>query len=124
MILEANTRMIEPDIILCDVRGRLSLGNSLMLLENSIRKAIQGGARKIIFDLSKLSSIDSAGIGFLLSSSGLIEQNGGRMLISGAQGNVAHTFEIVHLDRVVSLLPDVDSAILNFGSASGQAAGS
>ena len=122
MILEANTRTIEPDIILCEVRGRLSLGNSLMSLENSIRKAIQGGARKLIFDLSKLSSIDSAGIGFLLSSSGLIEQNGGRMLISGAQGNVAHTFEIVHLDRVVSLLPDVDSAILNFGAASGQAA--
>jgi anti-sigma B factor antagonist len=121
MIVEVNVRIIEPDITVCEIEGRLSLGNSLMSLENLIRKTIQNGARKLILDLSKLNFIDSAGIGLLLSSSGLMEQNGGRMLIAGAQGNVAHTFQIVHLERVVSFHPDLNSAVLSFGS-SGEAA--
>ena len=122
MIVEVNTRIIEPDIIVCEIQGRLSLGNTLMSLENMIRKTIENGAKKLIFDLTKLDFIDSAGIGLLLSSSGLIEQKGGRVLIAGAHGNVAHTLEIVHLERIVSFYPDVDSAALNLGLASGQAA--
>ena len=124
MIVEVNTRIIEPDIVVCEIQGRLSLGNSLMSLENLIRKTIENGVRKLIFDLSKLNFIDSAGIGLLLSSSGLIEQKGGRALIAGAHDNVAHTFEIVHLERIVSFQPDVESAVLNLGLASGRAAAS
>ena len=123
MIVEVNTRTIEPDITVCEIQGRLSLGNSLMSLENLLRKSIGAGTKKLILDLSALNFIDSAGIGLLLSCSGLIEQQGGRMLISGVQGNVAHTLEIVHLDRVISFYPDVGSAALNFGTAKGGAAG-
>ena len=123
MILEVKTRTIEPDITICEIHGRLSLGNSLMSLENLIRKTIDEGAKKLILDLAKLEFIDSAGIGLLLSCSGLMEQKGGRMLISGAHGNVAHTFEIVHLDRVVSFYPDIASAVVHFGAVKGEAAG-
>lgn len=123
MIVEVNTRTVGPDITVCQISGRLSLGNSLISLENLIRKTIDAGAKKLILDLGKLNFIDSAGIGLLLSCSGLIEQKGGRMLISGAQGNVAHTLEIVHLDRVIPSYPDVGSATLHFGNGKGEAAG-
>ena len=123
MIVEVSTRTVEPDITVCEIQGRLSLGNSLMSIENMIRKTIESGAKKLILDLDKLNFIDSAGIGVLLSCSGLIQQKGGQMLISGTQGSVAHTFEIVHLDRVISSYPDVGSASLHFGNVKGEAAG-
>ena len=75
-------------------------------------------------DRRRILKLGVAGIGLLLSSSGLIEQKGGRALIAGAHDNVAHTFEIVHLERIVSFHPDVESAVLNLGLASGRAAAS
>jgi hypothetical protein len=38
------------------------------------------------------------------------------MLISGAQGKVAHTFHNVHLERVVGFCPDVDSGVAKFSA--------
>ena len=110
MITETKTRRIEPDITVVEISGRLSLGNSLMSIETSIRRLIDEGARKLIIDLTGLDSIDSSGIGVLVSCSGLMEQSGGQMRIAGARGSVAKSFDLVHLDRLAALDPDVESA--------------
>jgi anti-sigma B factor antagonist len=110
MITESKTRRIEPDITVVEISGRLNLGNSLMSIETSIRRLIDEGARKLIIDLTGLDSIDSSGIGMMVSCSGLIEQSGGRMRIAGARGSVAKSFDLVHLNRIAALDPDVESA--------------
>ena len=62
MILELNTRLIEPDITVFGFVGKLTLGNALMDAERTVQKRIESGSRKIVLDLSQLSLIDSAGI--------------------------------------------------------------
>jgi hypothetical protein len=37
------------------------------------------------------------------------------MRVAGAQGTVAKSFEVVHMDRITSLDADVDAACRNFG---------
>ena len=69
MITQATSRQVEPDITVVTITGRLNLGNTLMSLENDLRKQIQNGARKIAFDLTGLDYIDSAGIGMLVGIS-------------------------------------------------------
>jgi anti-sigma B factor antagonist len=110
MITESKTRRIEPDITVVEISGRLSLGNSLMSIETSIRRLIDEGACKLIIDLTGLDSIDSSGIGVMVSCSGLMEQSGGQMRIAGARGSVAKSFDLVHLDRIAALDPDLESA--------------
>jgi hypothetical protein len=39
-----------------------------------------------------------------------MDQAGGALRISGAGAPVQKTFEVVHMDRIVALDPDVDSA--------------
>jgi len=110
MITESKTRHIEPDITVVEISGRLALGNLLASIEHSIKQLIEGGSRKLVIDLSALDHIDSAGIGVLVACSGAMEGSGGKMRVAGAHGVVAQSFGIVHMDRIVGLDPDVDSA--------------
>ena len=110
MITQATSRQVEPDITVVTITGRLNLGNTLMSLENDLRKQIQNGARKIAFDLSGLDYIDSAGIGMLVGIFGQAEQAGGHARIAGAKGSVAHAFSVVHMERIMPLDEDLDGS--------------
>jgi anti-sigma B factor antagonist len=110
MITESKTRQIEPDITVVEISGRLGMGNVLVSIESAVRRLIEEGARKLIVDLAGLNHIDSAGMGALMACGGLIEQKGGRMRVAGARGVVAKAFDIIHMDRIVGLNADVESA--------------
>jgi anti-sigma B factor antagonist len=124
LITETKVRRVEPDITVVELSGRLHLGNLLSSTETFLKRLIDEGARKLAIDASRLEFIDSSGIGMLVGCNGHIEQNGGRMRIAGAQGVVAKSFEVVHMDRIVPLDEDVESACRNFsaGSASSDSA--
>jgi anti-sigma B factor antagonist len=117
MILTTNRRLVEPDITVLALSGRLSLGNTLMFLENEIRKMIEQQTRRLVLDLSDLQSIDSAGIGMLVACNGMIEQAGGRLCLAGANGVVAESFHTIHINRIISDYADVDAACESFQQA-------
>ena len=116
MITETRIRRVEPDITLVEISGRLNLGNLLSSTETSLRRLVDEGARKLVIDVASLEYIDSSGIGMLVGCNGHLDQNGGRMRIAGAQGLVAKSFAVVHIDRIVPLDADVESACRNFSA--------
>ncbi len=114
MITESKTRRIgEVDVI--DLSGRLSLGNTLQTIERTIAKLIEDGSRKMVINLEALELIDSAGVGMLMASNALMEQYHGKMRVAGAQGAVGRVLEVVHLDRVVGVDSDVETACRQLG---------
>jgi anti-sigma B factor antagonist len=113
MITGTKIHHCEPDITVFEISGRLSLGNALMTIENSIQKLIEGGARKLVLDLTGLIRTDSAGIGMIVASAGLAVKNGGQMRIAGAQTQVQHIFDLVQMSKIVPLDPDVETACRN-----------
>jgi anti-sigma B factor antagonist len=106
-------RSVEPNLTVVELSGHLNLGNELMSLESSVKRLITDGARKVVIDLTSLDYIDSAGIGMLVGCNGQMDRAGGKMRVCGAHGTVARAFEIVHMDRIMSLDADVDMAIQN-----------
>jgi hypothetical protein len=53
---------------------------------------------------------DSAGIGFVAFCIGLMEQDGGKLTISGAASQVKQLLTMIHLDHAVGISPDLTSA--------------
>jgi anti-anti-sigma regulatory factor len=41
---------------------------------------------------------------------GLLEREGGKLAVSGATGSVQQSLELTHLNRLVGMYPDVESA--------------
>ena len=121
MITETKIRRIEPDITVVEITGRLSLGNSLISVESLIRRLVEEGAQKVVIDLVGLNSIDSSGIGLLVTCSGDMEQRGGQIRIAGPQGTVARALELVHVDRITAVDADVESACRHLGADSASA---
>lgn len=110
---QSKIRQVEPNLTIVELSGHLNLGNELMTLESAVRRLIGEGARKLMIDLTHLDYIDSAGIGMLVGCNGQMDRAGGKMRVAGAHGAVAKAFEVVHMDRIVSLDADVDAALQN-----------
>lgn len=110
MTTQTSTRQIEPGITVMEISGRLNLGNTLISVEDAIRKLIKDGRRKLVLDLKGLSYIDSSGIGLIVTCTGEMGQSGGHIRVAGAQGVVARAFEVVRLNLVVPQDPDVETA--------------
>ena len=116
------TRTVEPDVTVFEISGRLTLGNRLIDMEDRMRKLVAQGTRKLVLDLASLEYVDSAGVGTLMMTAGLVREAGGQMVIARAQTRVAEVFRIVHLERAVPMFQDVDAACKSFGAAAaGQA---
>jgi len=112
----SKTRKVEPDLTVVELTGHLNLGNELMSVETAVKRLIDEGARKLVIDVTRLDYIDSAGIGMLVACNGQMDRAGGHMRVAGAQGTVAKSFEVVHMDRITSLDPDVDAALRNISA--------
>jgi anti-sigma B factor antagonist len=123
MLLELSTRQVEPGITVFEFRGRLTLGNRLTEIEHSIKAELQSGCRKLVLDLGGLEFIDSAGLGMLVMCAGAMEQTGGRMCVTTTHPRILHLFEITHLERVVALHADAETACRSLGATGTAAAG-
>jgi anti-sigma B factor antagonist len=118
MILDVNTRRVEPGITVLELIGRLTLGNRLTEVERFIKETIQQqGCRRLVLDLAKLEFMDSSGVGMLVMCAGAMDHAGGQIRLAGANPRVTQVFEIVHLGRVVQILADAAAACGSFTDA-------
>jgi anti-anti-sigma factor len=121
LITGTKTYIVEPDITVFEISGRLNLGNLLQSVEHSLHNLINSGVRKLVIDLTGLTSIDSSGVGMLVGCGGQMDRHGGQVRVAGAHGSVANVFEMVHMARIVPLDADLDSACRSLSSGSATA---
>ncbi|HSC28231.1 MAG TPA: STAS domain-containing protein [Vicinamibacterales bacterium] len=60
---EIQKSFVEPDITVMEVSGRITLGRECQRVEWAIEELIEGKQKKVVLDLSKVTYLDSAGIG-------------------------------------------------------------
>jgi anti-sigma B factor antagonist len=117
MVLTVTSRESKPDVTVIELRGRVTLGRESGQVQDAVRKAMEGGARKFVIDLDGVSYIDSTGIGIIASCFTRISHAGGEARISGAQGLVLDIFRITRLDSIISFFPDADAACASLRAA-------
>lgn len=110
MIVDMVTHEVSPGITAISFTGRLVLGNRLTDVEHAIRETIKKGSRKLVLDFGRLSFMDSAGIGLLAMCLGIMEREGGKLVVAGATGHVEELLQLTHLNRLVGMYPDAASA--------------
>jgi anti-sigma B factor antagonist len=110
MFIEVEARRVEPGITVLSFAGRLTLGHRLTEVEHALKQRISGGERKLVLDLSRLDFLDSAGIGMLVVLAGAMEQVNGKIRLAGANERIRQIFAITHLDRVIPIDPDAETA--------------
>jgi anti-sigma B factor antagonist len=72
----------------------------------------------LILDVSKLSYIDSAAIGFLVNAYVQREQNGKKVALAGVSGLAERILNVTRVARLLEMHPTVDEAETSFKRAS------
>jgi anti-anti-sigma factor len=60
------------------------------------------GCRKVVFDLSDLSVVDSSGLGMLMIAIDDSKKAGWKLSVSGAQGSVLQLLQLSKLDQMLA----------------------
>jgi len=92
------------------IRGRLDAGSQTEVRAH-VHELVRSGATNVVLDLSEVVSLDSAGLGAVISGLKLVRQAGGDLRIALANQQVLTTLRLTSLDRVLRPYTSIDEAI-------------
>jgi len=96
-----------------EVRGQLVVSNR-QALRDAVTRAIESGARRLVFDFSHADYIDLSGLGLLVSLARALEPKNGEIRIAGLNDDLRGLFELTRLDTVFTIADDREAALENF----------
>ncbi len=108
--LEITHAVRDDGIVVVRVGGRIMLGDESARIESLTAELLAAGYRKLIFDVARVTHIDSTGIGRFIASFNQVLQAGGKLMMAGAEGVVREGFHVTRLDTVFKFAPDVEAA--------------
>jgi anti-sigma B factor antagonist len=117
MSLKINIRET-ADAAILDLSGRISLGDALVDLRDSIREALAGDQKNILLNLAEVSYIDSSGLGQLIGSYATITNRSGQMKLLNLQKKVNDLMQITKLLTVFETYTDEQAALRSFARRS------
>jgi len=107
--LKVTQKEIE-DVGILEIEGEIDAEHAAQL-KRAIAKAREDFAKNFILDLSRVTFIDSTGLGILISLMRHLKENRGKLRLTGLQDEVRSIFEITRLFRVFEISNSVEEAL-------------
>ena len=107
--METYATEIDGDLLVLAADGGINRGTATQLVE-SVTGLVERGVRKIIVDFSRVDFITSTGISTLLLLNRSMRTRGAEVKLAGLHGMVSQILQLMRLDTVFSLYPDVEQA--------------
>ena len=116
MLLSIQKKRVEPDIMVIELAGKICMGNSAKELEWAVAELQKENEKKVVFDLTGVTMMDSTGIGIVAMCSGKMKKTGGELRVAGAQGVVEEVLKMTHMESIVSMHATAAEAVAGFTS--------
>ena len=104
------TEKTEQEIPVVSISGDIDLESSPKLREFLKPKAAQKTSR-LLLDFSGVNYIDSSGLATLIEYFQSVQSSGGKLALACLTPRVKNVFEIVRLEQIFALYPDIPSAV-------------
>jgi len=114
MPLTIQTRHVEPDIVVLELMGRITMGNDCRQVEWTAKKLVDESQKKLIFDLTGITHLDSTGIGIIVTVAGQMRKAGGELRVAGANQHVEQILRTTAIDHIIALHPTTGAAAAGF----------
>jgi anti-anti-sigma factor len=110
MLLQIVEREMAPDITVVEMTGRLALGRESQRIESLVEDLSRKASKRVIFDLTGVDYIDSAGIGIIALASGKLKESGGTLALVAPEGRVLQLLNLTQMGMIVKVCPTVAAA--------------
>lgn len=111
MLLRIAERLVEPDITVVELTGRLALGRESQQIESLIEELVKRGSRRVVLDMSGVDHIDSADMGMVALAAGRLRESGGKLAVVASEGKVLHLLTLTQMNAIVSVCPTMADAV-------------
>ena len=99
------------DVLVFALRGEFDMAHSDTVRKAAMTAVASDSYRRLVFDLTRVSFMDSSGIHVLVEAHRKLEAAGGEVRVINTSPNLARIFELTGLDRVLTIVPDKASAL-------------
>jgi anti-anti-sigma factor len=107
--MEVN-KISEGNLFIFEFNGNLILSD-LEKARKYVKEIIDGeNANEIIFDLSNVDFIDSAGIGFIVSIFKSIKSKNGKFALASLKSKPHEVFKLTRLDKIIPIYENTEAA--------------
>lgn len=102
------------DVTVIDAIGRITLGEGVSLMRDTVRGLIAAGNKKLLLNLGEVNYIDSAGVGELVYSFTTITGQHGQFKLLNLTKRVHDLLQITKLYTVFEVHDDETRAVRSF----------
>jgi anti-anti-sigma factor len=117
MTLQTSFERINADTAVITFVGSLTTGLNLKMANDQIQGLIEGGVSQLVLDLTAVPYMDSAGLGTLVHTNGLVLRSGGMLRLCGVGDRVAALLKLTQMDAVLSVDPDAGASLTALGGS-------
>ena len=95
-------------------QGKITLGDGDQELGEAVRTALEQGYRKMLIDFSKVSYLDSSGVGELVGCFTSIKNKGGQLRLCGMNARIFSLVTLTSLHSVFDVKDTEEEALSGF----------
>ena len=118
MALSVNTRKI-GDVVVVDMNGRLTAGEPVLLLRDTVRRFMDDGGAKFVLNLGGVTYIDSSGLGELVTTYTSVRNRQGNVNLLNLTKNAKDLLQMTKLLTVFDTFDDEAKAVESLSLSSG-----
>ena len=111
--MKVNVRQRDGVTIL-DLKGKITIGMGDVALRNAVQDAINSGATKVVINLKDVTTIDSSGVGELVSAFTTATNRGAKLSLANLPSKVSDILQITQLITVFDVYDSEDEAVRSF----------
>ncbi len=102
------------DVVILDVKGKLTIGDGDELLKDKINSLIQQDRKKLILNLEGVPYVDSAGLGEIVRTYTTVSRQGGNLKLLNLTKRITDLLMITKLLTVLDTYDSEQEALNSF----------
>jgi anti-anti-sigma factor len=105
------TKVEKEGVICLRIDGRLD-GKTASEAENSVKGVLKEGRRQLLFDLSQMEYISSAGLRVILMAVKELRSKKGKVVLCGLTPYVKEVFDVSNFSSIIPITDSVETGLL------------
>lgn len=101
-------------VTILDLGGKITIGKGDVALREAVHQTLDGGASKVLINLNDVTTIDSSGVGELVSAFTTATNRGGKLKLMNLPSKVNDILQITQLITVFEVFDSEDEAVRSF----------
>jgi anti-sigma B factor antagonist len=101
-------------VTILDLEGKITIGKGDVALREAVQQLLADGVLKILIRLEKVTTIDSSGVGELVSAFTTVTNRGGKLKLVNLPPKVNDILQITQLITVFEVYDNEDEALASF----------